>query len=149
MSSRSFSLLLPSVIVASLMMTGCSRDLVVPQQQAQPDQTLPRTAKDPTAAYQKMFQTFGLAARSHQLADLIPFISRRLRADLVQTLRQHRQRFWKHIDRIIRGIQSGLTVDPPVRRSDGRLDLPLRFGNGDGIRPIIIIENGQPRIDRF
>ena len=140
-------LLLLSVVLASLLTAGCSRDLVVPQKQAQPDQTRPPAA--PGASYQKMFQTFGQAARSHQLADLVPFVSRRLRADLVQTLRQHRQRFWKHIDRIIRGIQSGLTVDPPVRRSDGRLDLPLRFGNGDGIRPIIIIEDGQPRIDRF
>ena len=124
---------------------ACSRDLVVPQ--TQPD--LARPTANPRVAYHKMFKRLGRAARSHQLADLVPFVSRRLRADLVQTLRRDRQRFWRHMDRVIRGIQSGLTVGTPVKRSDGRLELPLRFGNEDSIKPIFIIEDGQPRIDRF
>lgn len=130
--------------LASLL-PACSRDLVVPQ--PQPD--LARRAASPQAGYEQMFKKLGRAARSHQLADLVPFVSRRLRADLVQTLRRDRQRFWRHMDRVIRGIQSGLTVGTPVKRKDGRVELPLRFGNTDSITPIIIIEDGQPRIDRF
>ena len=145
--SSSRPLFLAGIGLAALLAAGCGRDLVVPQQEAKPDQSRP--AATPRAGYEEMFKTLGRAARSHQLADLVPFVSRRLRRELVQTLRRDRQRFWRHMDRVIRGIQSGLTVGTPVKRSDGRLELPLRFGNEDSIKPIIIIEDGQPRIDRF
>ncbi len=135
------------LLALTVLLPACNRDLVAPQGQAKPD--LKPTRPSPVAVYEKMFKTFGRAARSHQLADLVPFVSKRMRADLVQTLRKHRQRFWNHIDRIIRGIQSGLTVQTPVRRPDGRLDLPLRFDNGDSLSPIIIFEDGKPKIDRF
>lgn len=133
----------------TLMVGGCEcDDLVVPQQQPPAVAPQPRPV-DVTAQYRVIFETLARAARSHHLADLVPFISRRLRADLVQTLRQHRRRFWTHIDRLIRGIQSGLTVEPPQKRPDGRLDLKLRFGNGESMVPILVIEDGKPRIDRF
>ena len=106
-------------------------------------------ARGPQATYDEMFRTLGRAARSHQLADIVPFVSMRLRRELVQVMRKDRERFWRHMDRLTRGIQSGLTVGTPVRRPDGRLQLPLRFGNDDGISPIIILEDGKPRIDRF
>ncbi len=134
----------PALALALTLLAGCP-DQVVPQQQ--PDQTV--APRGPQATYEGMFQKLGRASRSHQLADIVPFVSRRLRRELVQVMRKDRERFWRHMDRLSRGIQSGLTVGKPSRREDGRLQLPLRFGNDDGVSPIIIIEDGQPRIDRF
>lgn len=142
----------PVVVVAaaaSLLVACRCGELVVPEQNSQRPAAAVRRPARAAEPYQRMFTNLARAARSHQLADLVPFVTTRLRADLVSTVRHNRQRFWTHIDRMIDGINSGLTVGTPRKREDGRLDLPLRFANGDAVTPVIAMERGRPRIDRF
>ena len=104
---------------------------------------------EPADPYRTLVLTVARVAGAREITLLKPLVTRRLAGDLEEVMRTHRDRFWNHLDVIRKGVQGGFTMPAPVKRDDGRLELPLKFTGGGEATLIVRHEDGQPRIDRF
>jgi hypothetical protein len=109
----------------------------------------PRAAPRDPATYEELVRALGRAGRPHSSKALLAVLSKRFASTLEETIVRNTLRFWNHVDRIARGVESGFEVEAVREDDQGRTQLPVRFKNGDRMTFLIVEEDGQVRVDRL